>query len=102
MTIFVIKQLANKQAFISLVKLVFAGLGFQDPSGFVEKYERFTYEKSNGINFNLIDQAGYKYNKKRENRWTCQKKSKGCKVILKTDGGFIVAQRFEHTCLMPW
>ena len=58
--------------------------------------------KSNGLNLNLVDQFGFKYNKKRENRWVCQKKSKGCKVIIKTDGDFIVAQKSDHTCIVPW
>ena len=47
---------------------------------------------------NLVDQFGFKYNKKRENKWTCQKKSKGCKVIIITDGEFIIGQKSDHTC----
>ena len=54
----------------------------------------------------ICDQAGNKFikdskepNKKGELRWTCQKRqSRGCKVVVKTVGDFIVSQKNSHVC----
>ena len=74
--------------------------------GYFARHESFVYDRGQKNSILLRDLFGLKYvrdskstNKHGEDRWTCQKRlSKGCKVIIKTIGEFIVAQKNEHTC----
>ena len=81
-------------------------LGYRELAPYVPKNVRFTLETNNRNTLNICDEYGFKYNRdskqtnsRGEDRWTCVKRKKGCKIVVKTNGDFIVAQRNEHTCL---
>ena len=75
-------------------------------AAFLPKYERFTYEVGKANSVIICDESGFRYgkdckssNNKGELRWNCQKrKSRKCKVIVKTLEDFIVFQKYDHTC----
>ena len=84
-------------------------LGFRDPLPllpFVPANIKFTLTTNNRNTLNILDEFGFKYNRdskvtnsRGEDRWTCVRRKKGCKVVVKTNGGgLIIAQKSEHTC----
>ena len=82
-------------------------LGFlRDPLPFVPANAKFTLTTNNRNTLNILDEFGFKYNRdskctnsRGEDRWTCVRRKKGCKVVVKTNGEIIIAQKSEHTCL---
>ena len=75
--------------------------------GFTRTNEQFTLQTNKSNGFNISDQNGFIYNKRKEaNRagetlWTCLKRKGGggCKVVVKTLGDFIIAKKNDHTCI---
>ena len=68
--------------------------------------QRFTIQTNHRGNSNICDQSGFQYsyykkeNKAGETPWLCNKRSRrGCKVVVKTKGDLIVAQKYDHTCI---
>jgi len=73
--------------------------------GYVTMQARFTFETNKRNTLNICDQNGFQYcrdskftNRWGEDRWTCCNRTQGCKVVVKTKGDFIIAQKNVHTC----
>ena len=65
-----------------------------------------TADHRNRKSTNICDFEGFQYckrkeaNKSGETLWACSRRiGFGCKVAVKTNGDFIVAQKNDHTCI---
>ena len=87
------------------IKPILILLGF-----FIPVLKRFTTtaDLKNRKNTYICDFDGFEYckrkeaNKSGETLWTCSRRRRigfVCKVVVKTKGDFIVAQKNEHTCI---
>ena len=81
------------------------GFRDRDETPYIPMNERFAFETNKRNSLNIIDQNGFQYmkkskvcNKNGEDRWVCYKRRQGCKVVVKTIGEFIVAQKNYHIC----